>query len=107
MTPEGKVKKAVKTVLAMFGEDIDGFWPVPNGIGESHLDYVGCCRGWFFSVETKAPGKKPTPRQVFRIGTVHKAGGKAFVIDGTAKTDTIEDLAEWLISRERKDENSD
>lgn len=103
MTPEGKVKKLVKACLAEFGEDMDRFWPVPNGLGESHLDFIGCMRGWYFAIETKAPGGKPTARQQFRIGQVTKAGGKTFVIDGTDKTDSIVALRDWLSTREWKD----
>lgn len=99
-TPEGKVKKSVKDTMARFGDKIDGFWPVPSGLGESHLDYVGCVStprgGLFFCIETKAPGKKPTPRQLFRIEQVKKAGGIVFVIDGTLKTDTVGQLYAWL-----------
>lgn len=91
-TPEGKVKTAVKNVLAEFGEQIDGFWPVPSGYGESHLDYVGCCCGTFFCIETKAPGKKPTPRQIERKRRVERAGGICFVIDGTPNTTTYDEL---------------
>lgn len=100
-TPEGKVKKSVKNCLAEFGHKVNGFWPVPNGLGESHLDWVGCAKrpfggGAFFCIETKAPGKKPTPRQIRRIEDVQLAGGRVFVIDGTNKTHTIDDLRKWL-----------
>lgn len=94
MTPEGKVKKVVKAIIDKFGDKIDGFWPVPSGYGESHLDYVGCANGWFFSIETKAPGKKPTPRQMERIRRVELAGGKAFVIDGSPEPLAL--MREWL-----------
>jgi len=97
VTPEGRVKKLVREVLGKFPGKVDGFWPVPNGIGESHLDYVGCANGRFFSVETKAPGKKPTPRQLFRKECVEKAGGVVFVIDGTPNTDTTGQLYLWLV----------
>ena len=95
-TPEGRVKSVVKKVLDKYKSVVDGFWPVPYGYGESHLDYVGCACGLFFSIETKAPGQKPTPRQKERIRTVNLAGGKTFVIDGTPETDTYEDLDRWL-----------
>lgn len=91
-TPEGKVKAGVKKVLEKFGKDLNGFWPVPYGYGESHLDYVGCLKGIFFCIEVKAPGKKPTPRQNRRILDVRAAGGLAFVVDGTDKTTTYEEL---------------
>lgn len=97
MTPEGKVKKQVKAVLAEFGDDIDGFWPVPSGYGESHLDYVGCAWGWFICIETKAPGGKPSPRQIERIRTAKLAGAYVAVIDGTDKTTTYDQLRKDLM----------
>jgi len=65
--------------------------PVPGGYGKSGLDYFGCYKGKFFSVETKAPGKKPTERQQLTIAAITRAGGAVFVIDG----DTTQ-LKEWL-----------
>lgn len=91
-TPEGKVKNEVKKVLDRFNSKIDGFWPVPSGYGESHLDYVGCVSGFFISIETKKPGSKPTPRQKERIRCVRLAGGLAFIIDGTENTTTYAQL---------------
>lgn len=96
-TPENKVKAEVKKVLEPFGDIIDGFWPVPSGYGESHLDYVGCCNGVFFCVETKAPGKKPTPRQIERSRRVKAAKGHVFIIDGTDKTTTYDELRNHLM----------
>lgn len=96
MTPEGKVKNEVKKVLAKYKSQIDGFWPVPAGYGESHLDYVGCVAGYFLSIETKKPGSKPTPRQNHRIDCVRRAGGVALVIDGTENTTTYDQLDEII-----------
>lgn len=96
-TPENIVKGKVKKVLDKFKSDIDGFWPVPSGYGESHLDYVGCICGHFFCIETKAPGKKPTPRQNERIRRVELAGGLAFVMDGTDAHTTYEQLEAHLM----------
>jgi hypothetical protein len=96
-TPEAKVKAQVKKILASFGDKIDGFWPVPSGYGESHLDWVGCVAGVFVSIETKAPGKRPTPRQVERIRRVTLAGGHAFTIDGTDDTTTYAQLHAHLL----------
>jgi hypothetical protein len=91
MTPEGKVKAKVKRVLSRYADFIYGFWPVPSGYGESSLDYVGCCCGRFFAIETKAPGKEPTNRQKMVANMMIRAGGDVFVTDG----DTTE-LEEWL-----------
>lgn len=96
-TPEGRVKSAVKKIIDKYGSKIDSFWPVPSGYGESHLDCILCVNGFFVSIETKAPGKKPTPRQKYRIETVTQANGVALVIDGTGKTTTYEQLDSLLL----------
>lgn len=82
MTPEGRVKALVKRVLADYGDELDGAWPVQDGMGTPALDCVICYRGHHIEVETKAPGKKPTPRQLNTIAKKEKAGAAVFVIDG-------------------------
>ena len=89
-TPEGKVKRKVTELLKKYS-DLYYEMPVPGGYGKSGLDYIGCYKGKFFSVETKAPGKKPTDRQQLTISAITRAGGAVFVIDG----DTTE-LKDWL-----------
>lgn len=89
-TPEGKVKKTVSSLL----KSVPGLFytmPVPSGFGESTLDYIGCYRGKYFAIETKAPGKKPTDRQNMVIDKMRKAGGKVFVIDGD-----LTELKNWI-----------
>lgn len=78
-TPEGKVKAAVKKVLADYSHY--GYWPVPAGYGESTLDYVGVINGRGFLIETKAPGKIMTPRQKQIAARARRAGARVFVID--------------------------
>jgi hypothetical protein len=82
MTPEGKVKSAVKKLLKRYGSQIYGDWPVPGGYGKSVLDYHGCVNGRYFAIETKAPGGKPTARQDLTINEITMAGAMVFVIDG-------------------------
>lgn len=96
MTPEGEVKARVKKVLAKFGDEINAFWPVQNGMGSPTLDCVVCCQGRYIAIETKAPGKLPTPRQLITISKMEKAGAKVFVIDGEIG---CEALAVWLYDR--------
>lgn len=89
-TPEGKIKKTVSALL----KSVPGLFytmPVPSGFGESTLDYIGCYRGKYFAVETKAPGKKPTSRQEAIIDKMRKAGGTVFVIDGD-----LSELKHWI-----------
>jgi hypothetical protein len=88
-TPEGKVKDKIKTLLKKHG----AYWhmPVQNGMGKPALDFHVCHRGRYVSVEAKAPGKQPTPRQRQTIDEIIKAGGVVFIIDG----DTTQ-LEQWL-----------
>lgn len=91
-TPEGRIKRKVSALLREFPR----VWydmPVPGGYGKSTLDYVGCANGYFFAIETKAPGKKPTERQEAMINSMESAGAKTFVIDGDAGLNELED---WL-----------
>jgi hypothetical protein len=80
-TLEGAVKARVKKMLNE--AKAYHYWPVGNGMGSPTLDCLGCHHGRFFAIETKAPGKKPTPRQEGTIREIHLATGMAFVIDGT------------------------
>lgn len=90
MTPEGKVKKQVSTLLKQYA-GCYSFMPVQNGMGSASIDYIGSYRGRAFGIETKKPGGKPTARQEETIRQMREAGAKVFVIDG----DTSE-LKEWL-----------
>lgn len=97
MTPEGKVKKRVKAIIEtralQDGTRIYTNWPVPIGYGESTLDCIGCHRGQFFAIETKAPGKKLTPRQQMVKELMVEAGARVFVIDGD---EGCQELWTWL-----------
>lgn len=65
--------------------------PVQNGMGAPALDYHGTHRGFAFVIETKAPGKSPTPRQINTIRKAHAAGTSCFMIDGD-----LTELHNWL-----------
>jgi hypothetical protein len=77
-TPEGKVKDKVKAVLKEFG--LYYHMPVLNGMGEPTLDFLACGEGLFISIETKAAGKVPTPRQQITIAQMRAAGAFVFVV---------------------------
>ena len=94
-TPEAKVKAKVKAALKGLrdkGYPVYYHMPVQNGMGAPTLDFIGCFGGNFFAIETKAPGKKPTERQLDTIADIQKAGGHAFVYDGT----NTAEFAGWL-----------
>lgn len=90
-TPEGKIKDSVKGILKRYQPWT--FMPVSAGYGRKTLDFLGCFHGQFFAIETKAPGKKPTPLQDAEINSIRLAGGKVFVIDGDAG---LFELKRWL-----------
>jgi hypothetical protein len=80
-TPEGKIKAKVSALLQQ-ATFTYYHMPVPGYGGSSTLDYIGCRLGYFFGIETKAPGKKPTDRQDTIINQMKAAGARVFVIDG-------------------------
>lgn len=88
-TPESKIKKLVVAVLKRHGAYYE--CPVPTGFGKSGLDFSCCFHGLAFYIETKAPGKKPTPRQLLTIKDMLDAGAMVFVIDGDTAM-----LESWL-----------
>ena len=88
MTPEGKVKEKVKKLLKQYGAYYH--MPVMNGMGAPSLDFVCCIKGKYFTIETKAGNKQPTPRQQETILTIQRAGGKCFVVNEDSGMDTLE-----------------
>lgn len=95
MTPEGRVKKKVKEIINKYGSGVYSHWPVLNGMGKPTLDCVGCANGVFFSVETKAPGEKLTPRQEITRNDMRIAGGTVFVIAGQDEM-VLAEFDAWL-----------
>lgn len=94
-TPEGKVKDAVKAACKKLG--IYYHMPVQNGMGKPTLDFILCADGMFIGIETKAPGKQPTPRQELTMSEMRKSGGCTMVID---TTDVLKIEANILILKE-------
>lgn len=89
-TPEGKVKDKVKRVLKAHGDGVYSFWPVQTGMGAKTVDCLVCAHGHYAAIETKAPGKKPTPLQDLTLRQVRAAGGATFVIDNVDGTGELE-----------------
>jgi len=93
-TAEGVIKDMVNAVLKRNGAYY--FCPVQNGLGAAGLDYHCCLGPVAFFIETKAPGKAPTPRQEKLIGEHRARGTKVFVIDSQAGA---MELDRWLAER--------
>lgn len=82
MTPEGRVKEAVKKLLKAYG--IWYYMPVQNGMGVVGIpDFICCYNGLMLAIETKAPGKRKdlSPNQENRIAEIRAAGGTVLVVD--------------------------
>lgn len=90
MTPEGKVKAAVKKYLHE-----RGVWycmPMGTGFGSSGVpDFLCCQGGQFIAIETKAPGKRrnTTVLQDRQLAAIGEAGGRAVVIDDVEQLKAI------------------
>lgn len=112
-TPEGKVKAAVRKRLEHYGlhpitkapdqpGNIEGFFFMPHaGPGSVHgiHDFVGCWRGTFFSLETKAPNNKQDatePQRAFQQATT-KSGGLSFI--GVRDASVVDELAALIKER--------
>lgn len=87
MMLEKTVKAAVRKRLTEIGAY--QFWPVQMGLGATTLDCLGCYRGKFFSIETKAPGKLPTLHQKITIEKMRASGGLVYIVDTKEKANEL------------------
>lgn len=92
MTPEGKVKAAVRRDIKPIVRLWD-FMPVQTGMGKPALDFLICVNGRFVAIETKAKGKKLTSRQIQTKLEMENAGAKVFVVDDA---ESLAIAVEWI-----------
>ncbi len=90
-TPEGAIKAKVDRALKKLPRYYK-FKPVQNGMGAPGLDYYCSVNGVFIGIETKVPGKNPTPRQCQTIKEIEAGGGVVFVIHDAAEIDRMMDF---------------
>ena len=86
MTPEGRVKAAIKQWLKANG--IWFYMPVSNGMGVHGIpDFICCWRGLFLAIEAKAPCKRgnTSALQDMQIDAIRSAGGVAVVVDDVSQ----------------------
>lgn len=90
MTPEGRVKTAVKKLLVQ--EGVYYFMPVSNGMGRHGIPDIICCvNGCFLAIECKAGKGKVTALQEREMQHIAQTGGLALLV-----TDDIETHAALL-----------
>jgi len=79
-TPEGKVKDAIKKILAFY--KVYYVMPMGTGYGNSGpLDFSACVNGRYLGVEAKAGKGKTTALQDRHIEQIRAAGGIVLVIN--------------------------
>ena len=80
MTPEAKVKKAVKKMLDDRGAYY--FMPATGGYGRSGVpDIVGCHKGIFFGIECKAGDNQPTALQLRELDKIQMHEGYISIVN--------------------------
>lgn len=97
MTPEGKVKAAIKKVLDSYGTNVYSFMPIQFGYGVATIDYLLCVDGLFVGIEAKAKGKRPTTRQEGVLEDIRNAGGTVFVINSEEDVRTLNTFLSQVI----------
>jgi len=91
MTPEAKVKTAVKRLLVERG--IYYFMPPGVGYGRAGIpDIIACPSGRFLAIECKAGKGKPTALQEREMQMIEESGGLAFV----ARENNMEELCDLI-----------
>lgn len=98
MTPEGRVKGAVKKWLV--ARNIWFYMPVQTGLGVGGIpDFVCCWKGRFLGIETKAPGKRAytSALQKRQLAAIDEAGGLTIVVDDVSQLDDLSPT-EWGVA---------
>lgn len=100
MTPEGKVKKAVREILQKY--HVYYTMPVTGGFGRQGApDFICCVRGMFVGIECKFGKNQPTPLQKAVALTIEQSGGVALTI-WENNTYIVEDTIKYIIARSVK-----
>ena len=94
ITPEGKVKAAVRKLLVEFG--IYYFSPSANGYGRAGIPDIICCFGGrFIAIECKAGKGTPTALKDRELAAIRTAGGMAVVVNET-NIDELKEKLQWM-----------
>lgn len=104
MTPEGRVKNAIKKYLKT--NNIWFYMPVSNGMGRVGCpDFLVCYYGVFVAFEAKAPGKSNTvtPNQEREINSIRESHGQAYVVESV---DAVVEILRRVAGNERLREES-
>lgn len=102
MTPEGKVKEKIKTLLRRY--EADGLWycmPAANGYGVSGIpDFLICFFGQLIAIEAKASKGMPTALQKMQMGRLEDAGAIVFVVRDDRNLEDVEVTLNLILTKE-------
>lgn len=94
MTPEGRVKAAVRKVLD--AEGVYYFMPAANGFGRAGIPDIICCvKGGFLAIELKAGKGKTTALQDREITAINDHGGYAMVVNEN-NINEVKEKVQWI-----------
>lgn len=113
MTPEGRVKSAIKKKLQEVAPDSFHFLPVSNGMGRHGIpdfvccvptvitpDMVGGAIGVFVGIEAKTHTGKISPLQHTCLDDIKDASGSALVVWGSEDVNKIDDYMDSIFNNE-------
>ena len=90
-TPEAKVKKRIKKLLAEY--NVYYAMPIGSMFGNSGVpDFLCCVRGRFLAIEAKAGKGRTTALQEKQLKDIQIAGGLALVVN----EDNLDELEKLL-----------
>lgn len=99
LTPEGKVKRNVTTLLKE--HEVWYFFPANNGFGKAGIpDIIAIVRGKFVGIEVKADAtKKPTALQIKCGEEIQRAGGLWLVVCDKSSLELLETIIKEQLYR--------
>lgn len=103
MTPEGRVKAAVKNIFKKYKPKLWYYMPVSAGYGAHGIpDFICCCNGWFFGLECKADDGEIEPIQALQIAAIQLADGFTLVVYGCKDMPVLEAHINMMMASVRR-----
>ncbi len=96
---ERSVKQQVNELIKPYGDEIWRYMAPASRFGMPALDFLLCVGGKFVAVETKRPGKKPTPRQWETIKALRVAGATVLVVRDNEGLTFLDNLLACIVAR--------
>ena len=90
-------ESALRRKIREYLNTVPSLWQVPvvgTRWGKRGAPDIICCYlGYFIGIETKSPGGKPTPLQIYEGGKIQKSGGHYLL---TSKLEEVKTLIQEI-----------